>query len=608
MKLLKTVESFRTRFGLDPASRSRIEPVPEGEDTDISNVWNQFGSLEGLRARYGDKAEECIEWLKAEGLYRYSDVSRCIEDAEEDEFPHVAEAIDYAQKVRSGDIPACKWVRLVCERQLKDLAGEGKSEFIWDAWKAERVCRFIEMLPHVKGTWETPNLTLEPWQKFILTTVFGWVRTDGTRRFKTVYIEVPRKNGKSSLSAAVVLYMLLADGEEGAECYSAATVKNQARIVFDTARHMVRKEPQLRERFGVVQTTFTMSVEGTASKFEPLSSDEKSLEGLNIHCGVIDELHAHRTRRVYDVIETAAGSRRQPLIWIITTAGTNQAGICYEVRGYVGKVLDRVSKDETFFGVIYSIDEADSWDEPATWEKANPNYNVSVFPSAVSALCKKARHTASAQPSFMTKHLNVWVNADIQWMDMFAWKRAADLSLDETDFEGEPCWQGIDLASKIDIASRLKLFKREVDGEDHYYGFADHYLPELTIEKSSNSQYEGWRRDGWLTATPGEIIDFDYIEEDLKADKEWYEVREVAYDPFQATQFSTRMRAEGFPMVELGATVKNFSEPMKELEALVLSGRLHHNGDPVLEWMVSNVVAHLDAKDNIYPQKRTPRE
>jgi phage terminase large subunit-like protein len=250
---------------------------------------------------------------------------------------------------------------------------------------------------------------------------------------------------------------LLADGEQGAECYSAATMRNQARIVFDTARNMVRKEPLLRDRFQVDLTAHLMSVDATSSKFEPLSSDEKSLEGLNIHCGVIDELHAHRTRNVYDVMETASGSRRQPLIWVITTAGSNRSGVCYEVRSYVTKLLDQVTENESFFGIIYTIDEDDPWEERSTWEKANPNLNISVFPRSISALCKKARTMASAQPSFMTKHLNVWVSAGHQWMDMFAWQKAAEPQLDETDFEGEVCYQGIDLASKLDPLNGTSL-------------------------------------------------------------------------------------------------------------------------------------------------------
>lgn len=519
----------------------------------------------------------------------------------------------YARAVKSGKIAACGWVRKACGRQLADLRkhrGKG-SVYYWDEKAAEAVCEFAELLPHVKGKWDTWNLVLQPWQKFILCVVFGWKRRgkgkpkEWIRRFKTVYVEVPRKNGKSMLASVIALYMLLSDDEPGAEVYSAATKRDQAKIVFGTALQMVRKSRKMRDHFGISYTQFNINVEKTGSKFEPLASEADSLDGLNTHCAIIDELHAHRTRELYDVMETSTASRRQSALIVITTAGTNRAGICYEQRTYTTKILDKVFQDDTYFGIIYTIDEEDDWQLEKTWEKANPNYGVSIFKGEIARLCKKAAHLASAQPNFLVKHLCVWVNADMRWMDILAWQRAGDDKLDETQFEGEPCWEGIDLASRDDVACRVKLFRRLIEGDNHYYVFCDHYLPEAAIERSPNSQYQGWVADGWITATPGDVTDFSYIEEDLRADKDWYELREVGFDPFQATQFSTRMMAEGFPMVEVTANTKNFSEPMKELEALCLGGRLHHNGDPVLEWMVSNVVAHVDAKDNIFPRKET---
>ncbi len=519
---------------------------------------------------------------------------------------YVDSAIKYARDVVEGNIVSCKWTRLSCERQLRDLEEAPKRGFFFDEDAANRVCKLIEKLPHIKGMWAGKLIGTEAWQRFILTTVFGWKREDGWRRFRTVYIEVPRKNAKSTLSSGVGLYMGFADKEGGAEIYSAATTRDQARIVFQDARIMAQRTKGLRDRFGINVGAHNIHSLESASKFEALSAEGSSLDGLNVHCGIIDELHAHKTRAVFDVIETATGARTQPLLWLITTAGSNRAGICYEQRTYLTKILDGVHEDDTYFGIIYTIDDNDDWTDPAVWAKANPNYGVSVFPDDIARLCKKAQQMPSAQNNFLTKRLNVWVNADTAWMDMRAWDKCADSSLQEEDFHGEECIVAIDLSSKVDIAAKIKVFRRKQDEVDHYYCFGTYYLPEDTVVDSGNSQYQGWSIDGRLINTPGNVIDFGYIEDDLKQDASNFQIREVPYDPFQATQFSQRMIGEGMPMVEMRPTTLNFSEPMKELEALVLSGQFHHDGDPVLTWMISNVVCHLDVKDNIYPRKERP--
>ena len=520
---------------------------------------------------------------------------------------YIGIANQYIEDVLNGVMPACKYVIQACERQKDELTKKGfKYSFSED--RASHVCRFIELLPHVKGEWRGQPLTLEPPQIFILTTVFGWVDNEGRRRFKTAYIEVPRKNAKSTISSGVALYCLLADGEGGAEVYSAATTRDQARIVFADAVNMVNQCAGIRKRFGVEvmgkNAPHTIFNASTASNFKPLSRDQGgNLDGLNVHCGVIDELHAHKTRDVFDVIETATGSRRQPLLWLITTAGFNRSGICYEQRAYVIKLLSGVHNDDEYFGIIYTIDDDDDWTLPASWQKANPNWGVSVKPEDIERKARKAMQLPSATNNFLTKHLNVWVNADTAWMDMRRWDAQGDPSLKIEDFAGESCWLGLDLASKIDIAAEALLFKKKVDDQDHYYLFCRYWLPEETVENSENSQYQGWVRQGVIEETDGSIIDYDVIEEQIKKDCADYNATECCYDPFQATQLSTRLSKEGLTMIEVRPTVLNFSEPMKEFEALVLDGRLHHNGDPALTWMVSNVVCHRDAKDNIYPRK-----
>lgn len=514
-------------------------------------------------------------------------------------------ARQYAEDVVNGDIIASHLTITACQRHLNDLAAQESEAYLYyfDTDAADRACRFISKMPHIKGKWAGKPIDLEPWQVFIIASVFGWLhKATGLRRFRTAYIEVPRKNAKSTLSSGIGLYMAFMDGEGGAEVYSAATTRDQARIVFRDAQAMARKSQRFLASQGVQVLAHNINQLSSASKFEALSAEGNSLDGLNVHCGIIDELHAHKTRDVFDVIETATGAREQSLLWLITTAGSNRAGICYEQRTYLIKILEGVTEDDSYFGIIYTIDDEDDWTDPTVWAKANPNYGVSIFPDDIARLCRKAQTMPSALNNFLTKRLNVWVNADTAWMDMRAWDRCKDETLAEEDFIGEPCVAAIDLASRVDIAAKLKLFKR---GET-YYLFGNYYLPEETIANSGNSQYAGWDISGLLTATPGNTIDYGYIENDLLNDAGLFEVLEVAYDPFQATQFSQRMAEEGFEMIEMRPTPLNFSEPMKELEALVLQRKIVHNGDPILAWMVSNVVCHLDKKDNIYPNKERP--
>jgi phage terminase large subunit-like protein len=527
---------------------------------------------------------------------------------------YAADAKRYAEQVVGGEILSCRWVQLACQRQLNDLArfkGKG-SPYRFNPklvdrdgrsfYPADNLCAFIERLPHVKGPLAGESITLEPWQIFILSTVFGWVKSDGKRRYRRSYIEVPRGNAKSTLSSAVALYMLAADGEGGAEVYSLATTRDQARIVFGDAQTMARRSAGFRSRFAVNVGAHNMHVLASGSKFEALSAEGSTLDGLNIHFGCVDELHAHKTRTVYDVVETGTGKRDNSLLWVITTAGSNRAGICYEARTFVTKLLNGVFEDDTQFGIVYGLDDGDDWTTENALVKANPNWGISVRPEILGPLQAKAMQLPSAVNNFKTKHLNEWVNADTAWMDMRAWDVCGDSSLDIEAFTGQPCWVGLDLASKTDIAALMLMFQHP-EISDAYVVFGKYYLPEDTVQAAGNSQYPGWMRTGRLTVTPGNVIDFGWIEADLLDLVSRFAVQAVAFDPFQATQLSTRMLAEGLPMIEVRPTVLNFSEPMKTLEALVLQRKLVHDGDPVLTWMASNVVAHLDAKDNIYPRK-----
>ena len=525
---------------------------------------------------------------------------------------HVLSGLRYAQDVVGGRLPASSWTRLACERELADQEREGTGGFAYrfDEDRASRVCRFIEHLKHIKGPLAGSNIKLEPWQCWVICTVFGWVHVGGLRankrRFRRVYVEVPRGNAKSTLSSGIGLYMLAADKEGGAEVYSAATTRDQARIVFRDAQQMARKAPELMRPLGVDVAAHNINVLRSASKFEALSAEGETLDGLNIHLAVVDELHAHKTREVYDVIETGTGKRDQSLLWCITTAGTNLSGICFEVRTYLTKVLQGVAQDDAFFGCIWSIDDGDDWTDEEACRKANPNWGVSVMPDVVAGLRAKALQMPAAQNNFKTKHLNVWCQTDTAWMDMRAWQRMADPALSIEDFRGQRCLIGLDLASKTDVAAKVYLFPRDLDGQRHFYVFGRYYLPEAAVSDGRNSQYAGWEIDGRLVTTPGDVLDFSALEGELIDDSSAFQVVRIAYDPWQATQLAQGLQAQGAAVIEYRNTVANFSSPMKEIDALVRSGRLHHDGCPVLTWMVSNVVCHVDAKENIYPRKQRP--
>lgn len=520
---------------------------------------------------------------------------------------YVAIAGMYGERVERGEIPACEWVRKAVKRQIEDQKRfSGKSSrFYFDPDEAAKVCKFIELLPHTKGQLAGQKIRLEPWQIWILTTVFGWRRTaDGGRRFRRVYIEVPRGNGKSSLSSGVALYCLLADKEPGAEVYSFATTRDQAGIVFNDAKRMVQQTASLRSHFGVEVLSHALYVPKTNSTFQAKSADGSTLDGLNTHLAVVDELHAHRTRAVYDVVETSLGKRVNSLMWVITTAGFDTSGICYEVRTMVRNVLNRSVVDESQFGIIYGLDEGDDWKSLAALEKANPNWGVSVMPEVVTSLQKKAIAIPSAAGNFMTKHLDVWCSAASGWMNMPAWNKCAREELRREDFEGEPCYIGLDLGSKSDMTAKVLMFPREDrEGRTYFVTFADFYLPSRAIETSPNSQYRGWVEQGLIRVTEGAMTDFNVVEEDIREDLSRYSVQSIAYDPWQATQLISSLEDSGAPLVECRMTVQQISEPMKTLEALVLDGRIQHDGNPCLTWMMGNVVAKVDAKDNIFPRK-----
>lgn len=510
-------------------------------------------------------------------------------------------AKQYAEDVIAGRIPVGKYVRLACQRFLDDLAREDwPYEFREDL--ADRAVRFMELMPHVKGKWASKGerLILQPWQCFTEVNLFGWVRKDtGLRRFRESYEEVPRKNGKSARVAARGIYLFCADNEAGAEVYSGATTEKQAHEVFRPAWQMVQKLKGLRDRYGVEQAgnpknPGPMYVTSDMSKFETLIG--KPGDGSSPHAAIIDEYHEHDTDHMVDAMQTGMGAREQPLLSIITTAGSNLGGPCYEKRRDIIRILEGQVTDETVFGVIYGVDEDDAWDDPASLIKANPNYGISVFEDFLLAQLEQARRSASKQNAFRTKHLNQWVGARTVWMNMLAWQRQKRaISLE--DMKGLPCWMAVDLASKKDVAALVLLFQHG----DECFVIPKFYAPEAAAEE--NDKYRDFATDGYLTLTPGSMTDYAFIEEDIKSLAKVVKLEDVAFDDWQANYLITRLQETSIPVVDYNQTVKNMSEPMKEVEARVISRKLWHDGNPMMTWMMGNVSAKVDAKENIYPRK-----
>lgn len=516
-------------------------------------------------------------------------------------------SLDYSQGICDGDIPACVYVQQAAARYLSDLQRCIDGEFWFDRADAERRCRIMEHFPHVKGQWAAKGetLVLSDWQVFAMMNIFGFkLIRDGKqvnrRRFREVYIEVPRKNGKTFFLAGIGLVMLSEDGEFGAEVYCGATSEKQAHEVFRPAKQIVQRDAELREYYGIEANAKSLVVARNGSKFEPVIGNPG--DGASPSCGIADEFHEHRNSDLVDTFVTGMGARENPLMLYITTAGSDMGGPCYEKRDDIKSILSGSIEDDSVFGIVYTLDDDDEWDTIEAQKKANPNYGISVDADFLEGQLKQARRSAHKQNAYKTKHLNIWVGAKSAWMNMLAFHACRRKSLNMEDFKGQECYVGVDLASRVDIASMCILFP-PCSVSDKWSAFFKHYLPEEVVHE--NSRYRGWHTGGWFDVTPGNTIDFERIEDDLRDIASEYQVVEVPFDPFQAVQFSQNMESEGLPMVEIGATVKNFSEPMKELEAMILKKVIEFNYDPVLFWMMGNVVAQLDKKDNIFPNKES---
>lgn len=519
----------------------------------------------------------------------------------------------YADAVIAGRLPAGVYHRRACERHVRDRAREDTRAFPYrfDLARAERFFRFASNLRHYKGQWAGELIRLERHQQFRLGSVFAWVhRKTGLRRFRTAYNELPRKNGKSLEAAIVALYATFFDHEGGAEGYCIATKREQAKIVFNDCKRLVQSSG-LRSRVSVL--TANLHREDTASKLEPLGADRDSTDGLNPQVVTIDEAHAMKHRGLIDVMETATGARRQPIINWITTAGTDAFSPCGAQHDYACKVLDGVIADETLFAFIASADDGDDpWDE-ATWRKANPNYGVSVLPDDLRALASKARHMPPAAAAFKQKRLNLWVHTLTPWLSLEGWRRGQTTTWTLDELRGEPCYIGIDMSSKIDLTAVVLVFPPAA-AHAAWRIVPWCLTPEDTLDDRAHrdrAPYRQWlalsKLGRTLRTNPGNRIDQSLVRAMVQDAGERFDVQEIGVDPWNAGNLVTDLIDDGFRVVEIPQNLAQMSAPSKDFEADVLDGLIDAGDDPLMTWCVSNVIVQRDAKDNIYPTKKRSR-
>lgn len=530
--------------------------------------------------------------------------------------PAVQRGIAYARNVITGRIPACRYVRLACERFERDLAlaEAGRGSWRFDQSLAEMPIEFAGNLRNYKGPLAGEPIEILPFQAFILINLFGFVSRDtGFRRFRQAAVFVPRGNGKTTLAAVIALYMTFAEGEGGAEGYSAAVNREQAMIMFLDARQMALNCPELLQDLEIGVNAKVLYQSSTASRLTALSSQAKSLDGKNVHIAVCDEIASHRTAAVYSSLLTALGKRSQSMLLSISTATDNIAGVGRLLWDDVVSILEGKVTDDSLFGLVYTIELATQHEPgddpfaPSSWIKANPGWGVTVIPSAIEALAVQAQRSAAHEAEFKTKHLNVWTGALNPLFSPLEWAQCRDPALKIADMKGQECFVGVDLASRTDLAAMVLVFPVRTEAlKLRYRVFAQFYINEdalRTPDAKKTAMYSQWVKDEWLTVTPGNETDFEYIETDLLAFANWCKVVEMPFDPWNAVQFSQRAAAAGIKTIEFRQNVANFSEPTKELGAAIRGGRVAHDGNPVLAWCIGNVVGRYDANSNVYPRK-----
>lgn len=476
--------------------------------------------------------------------------------------------------------------------------------------KADHVVKFFaEFLCHSKGEWSGKNFTLLDWQEWdMIRPMFGWIRADGTRRFRRTYFEVPKKNGKSTICAGLAIYLMMADGEPGAEVYGAACDKEQASIVFREAENMVQSSPMLQERIVQVNSKKLLQDPSTKSYYRALSADIPTKEGLNIHALIFDELHAQPDRKLWDTLKYGGASRRQPLFISITTAGTDRNSICYEQHAYARKILSGMVRDTSFLGRIWGAamkdawnDKEDDWEKEETWRKANPSYGITIKADQFKADYLEAKENLGSENSFRRYRLNQWTQQEERWLDIQQWRKCKRKLPDIEDAE-IPFIGALDLASTQDIAAYCQIFYT-LD----FYVKWHFFIPEDRMKarvKKDKVPYDVWCRKGWMTKTRGNVIDEEHIIETVLKSAEANQCEDIGYDPWNAPHIITRLQDESLTVTPVRQGFATLNYPSKELVKRITSKKLNHGGNPVAEWMANNVAVEKDAHDNIKPSKK----
>lgn len=480
----------------------------------------------------------------------------------------------------------------------------------YDKDAADFAVMFIESLCHTKGTWAGKPFELIDWQEQIIRDIFGTLKPNGYRQFNTAYVEIPKKQGKSELAAAVALLLTCGDGEERAEVYGCAADRQQATIVFDVAADMVRMCPALSKRVKILASQKRIIYQPTNSFYQVLSAEAYSKHGFNIHGVVFDELHTQPNRKLFDVMTKGSGdARMQPLYFLITTAGTDTNSICYETHQKAKDILEGRKIDPTFYPVIYGADEADDWTDPKVWKKANPSLNITVGIDKVKAACESAKQNPGEENSFRQLRLNQWVKQAVRWMPMEKWDACA-FPVSEDDLEGRICYGGLDLSSTTDITAFVLVFP-PLDEEDKYCVLPYFWIPEETLElrvRRDHVPYDVWERQGKLMTTEGNVVHYGYIEKFIERLGERFNIREIAFDRWGAVQMVQNLEGMGFTVVPFGQGFKDMSPPTKELMKLTLEQNIAHGGHPVLRWMMDNIFIRTDPAGNIKADKEKSTE
>ena len=475
----------------------------------------------------------------------------------------------------------------------------------YDKKRADHAVAFIQNLKHTKGKWDGKPFLLLPWQEQIVRDIFGIVKADGKRQFRSAYVEIPKKNGKSELAAAIALYLLYGDGEASAEVYGCANDRSQASIVFDVAKRMVEKCPALLKRSKIAAATKRIVNYRNAGFYQVLSAETGTKHGLNISGLVFDEIHAQPNRKLYDVMTKGSGdAREQPLFFIITTAGTDKESICYELHTKALDIMNGRKADHSFYPVIYGLSDEDDWNDEKNWYKANPSLGYTISIDRVRDAYREALDNPAEENVFKQLCLNIWTNSAVAWIPEHIYDRG-NQKIDYTSLLGRDCFAGLDLSSTSDITALVLVFPPRTE-EEKYIVLPFFWLPEETLElrcRRDHVLYDVWERQGYILTTEGNVIHYGFIERFIERLGEKYHVIEIAYDRWNATQMVQNLEDMGFTMVPFGQGFKDMSPPSKELYKLLMEGNIIHGGNPVLKWMAQNVVMRQDPAGNIKPDK-----